>query len=403
MIDLIYDAGTASGCTGKAVTHRDWRNLIKVLAWLASAANLIAPLAIDAQQTDTAKKADSGASVAPISITGSVTTSYVWSTHPLADSVIVGRAYDRRQNSFSLNVMNLTLERVAPTDRVAAGFHAEAWFGQHAEVVKSVGLNLGLDADIWQAYATLNLPVGIPGNYVQFKAGKMATLLGVEVGEDVLNPNFGVSYQDIYLEPFTETGAELDAKLSPRWDAELRVTNGWDQVTDVNKSKTVMARLGLTPDDKTLVALTGYVGPEQVRNDANERTGVNLVASRKITGAAAAQLQLDYGQEDHAAADGGQAKWYAAGVWVTYDVAPTATLALRGDYMNDRDGTRTSDVLGFPSNNGLKVGGATATLNIKRWDHALLRPEIRFDRATLPVFDAHKDQFSVGMALSYIF
>lgn len=63
----------------------------------------------------------------------------------------------------------------------------------------------------------------------------------------------------------------------------------------------------------------------------------------------------------------------------------------------------TSGVLGFPSNNRLEVGGMTATLSIKRWDHALLRPEIRFDRATLPLFDAHKDQFSAGMALSYIF
>ena len=376
---------------------------MKPLMWLASTASLIAPIALNAQQTDTAKKTDSGSAPPPVSITGSVTSSYAWSSHPVGDSVIVGRLYDRHHNSFSLNVVNLALDRGAPTDRVGAGFHAEAWFGQNAELVKSVGLNVGPDADIWQAYATLNLPVGAPGNYLQLKAGKMATLLGVEVGEDVLNPNFGVSYQDIFLEPFTETGAELDAKLNPHWDAELRLSNGWDQVTDVNKSKTIIGRLGLTPDDKTLVAVTGYVGPEQVRNNSNERTGVNLVASRKLTGAAAAQLQLDYGQEDHGAANGGHAKWYAAGLWLTYDVVPAASLALRGDYMNDRDGARTSGVLGFPSNDGLKVGGVTATLNLKYWDHALLRPEIRFDRASLPVFDAHKDQVSLAGAISYVF
>lgn len=376
---------------------------MKALMCLGTAASLIAPLALSAQQSDTPKKADGGAALAPVTITGSVTTGYAWSSHPLGDSVIVGRAYDRHHNSFSLNVVNLTVERVAPSDRVAAGFHAEAWFGQNAEVVKSVGLNLGPDGDIWQVYAVLNLPVGAPGGYLQLKAGKLATLLGVEVGEDVLNPNLGVSYQDIFLEPFTETGAELDAKLSPRWDAELRVSNGWDQVTDLNKSKTVMARLGLTPDDKTLIALTGFVGPEQAQNNSNERAGANLVASRKVTSVATAQLQLDYGQEDHAAANGGQAQWYAAGAWLSYDVAPAATLALRADYMNDRDGARTSGVLGFPANGGLKVGGVTATLNIKRWDHALLRPELRFDRATLPVFDAHRDQFSIGMGLSYIF
>ena len=376
---------------------------MKVLVWLASMASLITPCALGAQQTDTATKTDRASAPPPVTITGSVTTSYVWSTHPLGDSIIVGRAYDRRHNSFSLNVVNLTLDRAAPADRVGAGFHAEAWLGQNAEVVKSVGLVVGRDADIWQAYATLNLPVGASGNYVQLKAGKLATLLGVEVGEDVLNPNLGISYQDIFLEPFTETGAEIDAKLSPRWDAELRVSNGWDQVTDVNESKTITSRLGLTPDDRTLIAASGYVGPEQARNNSNERTGVNLVASRKLTGAATALLQFDYGQEDHAAADGGRAQWTAAGLWLTCDLAPAATLAVRGDYMNDRGGSRTSGVLGFPINDGLEVGGVTGTLNIKYWDHALLRPEVRFDRATLPVFDGHKDELSLGMALSYLF
>jgi len=376
---------------------------MKALVWLASAVSLVTPLAPQAQQTDTAKTADSSATTAPVTITGYVTASYTWDTHPLGDSVIVGRAYDRHHNSFSLDVANVTLDRAAQTDRVSAGFHVEAWFGQIAEVVKSVGLDLGPDADIWQAYATLNLPVGAPGKYLQLKAGKMATLLGVEVGEDVLNPNFGVGYQDIFLEPFTETGAELDAKVSPHWDAELRLSNGWDQVTDVNTSKTVMARLGLTPDDKTLVALTGYVGPEQPHNNSNERSGANLVASRKLTGAATAQLQLDYGREDHAAPNGGQATWYAAGVWFTYDLTAAATLALRGDYMDDRDGARTSGVLGFPANNGIRLGGATATLNIKHWSHALLRPEIRFEHATLPVFGGNTDQFSAGAAISYMF
>jgi len=375
---------------------------MQALVWLATLASLIIPVALIAQQADTSKKADSVVALPPVILTGSVTTSYTWTTHPLGDTTIVGRAYDRRHNSFSLNVVNLTLDRPAPTDRVAAGFHAEAWFGENAAVVQSVGLSIGQDGDIWQAYGVLNLPVS-PSKYLQFRAGKIATLLGIEVGEDVLNPNLGVGYQDIFLEPFTETGVELDVKLSSKWDAELRVSNGWDQVTDVNQSKTIVGRLGLTPDDKTLIALAGYFGPEQPRNNVNERTGLNLAASRKLTSVATVELQLDYGQEAHAAADSGTAKWAAAGMWLMYDIVPAATLALRGDYMNDRDGARTSGVLGFPVNDGQRVGSATATLNVKYWDHALLRPEIRFDRSTLPVFDGHKEQLSFGMGLSYIF
>lgn len=375
---------------------------MKALTWLAASASLIAPLALGAQQIDSTMKMDTGA--AAITISGSATLSYTWANNPL-DTIIVGRAYDRNYNSFSLNVVNLTVEHVAPTDRVSAGFRGELWFGQNAAVVQSIGLDLGPDVTIWQAYAVLNLPWRGPGHYFQLKAGKMATLLGVEVGEDVLNPNLSLGYQDLFLEPFTDTGIELDAKVSSKWDAELRVVNGWDQVTDVNLSKTIVGRVGLTPDDRTLVALTGYFGPEQPGNDANERTGVDLVASRKLDSAATATvfLQLDYGQEADAAFNGGDASWVGAGLWLTYEVAPAATLALRGDYINDREGARTSNVLGLPANTGLKVGSVTATVNIKHWNHALLRPELRFDRASLPVFDSHNSQFSAGIGLSYIY
>jgi hypothetical protein len=369
---------------------------------LPALASLFVPVVLGAQQADSARKADSSAALPPVTITGSATFSYTWADHPV-DTLIVGRAYDRSYNSFTLDVVNLTLERVAPTDRVAAGFRGELWLGRNAGVVQSVGLNLGPDVTIWQGYAVLNLPAGGGGHYVQLKAGKMATLLGVEVGEEVLNPNLGPGNQDLYLEPFTETGVELDVKVRSAWDAELRVVNGWDQVTDVNRSKTIVARLGLTPDDRTLVALAGYAGPEQPENDANVRMGVDLVASRRLTPAATVLMQLDYGREAGAAAGGGDASWVGAGLWITYDVARDATLALRGDYMDDREGARTSGVLGFPPNAGLKVGSVTATLNVRHWEHALLRPEIRFDRASLPVFDAHEHQLSLGMGVSYVY
>ena len=356
-----------------------------------------APPQNSAVASDTATAVTPG----PVAVTGYVTSSFTYSTEA-QDNDIVGRLYNRRHNEFMLNVANLQVERVAATDRIDAGFHFEGFFGQNAAVVKSVGLDLGNNADIWQAYVALNWPLG-PATYLQFKGGKMATLMGVEVGEDVLNPNLDVGWQDILLEPFTETGAELDVKFGPHADAELRVSNGWDQVTDVNTGKTVMARLGLTPDDRTLIALVGYAGPEQAGNAHDKRVGANVILSRKITSAANAWLQLDYGQEQGIAANGEDAKWYAAGVWVTYDFAPAVTLAFRGDYVNDRDGTRSSGVLGFPVNTGQNFGSATATLNIKSWPKALVRPEIRYDHSDLSVFKGKHSQISFGLGYTYIF
>ena len=150
----------------------------------------------------------------------------------------------------------------------------------------------------------------------------------------------------------------------------------------------------------TLLALAGSLGPEQLLNNSSSRAAVNVVASRRIVPAASVVLQLDYGHEDFA---GSKATWGAAGTWLTYDLAPSASLALRADYVNDVNGARTSGVLGFPANTGLIVRSLTSTLNLKYWAHTLVRPELRFDRATLAVFDGSKSQVSYGMALSYIF
>jgi hypothetical protein len=377
---------------------------MKAIFYLACAAGLASASGLRAQRPDSASAADTAARAAvhPVNVTGYVTTSYTYSTNAKHDT-IVGRLYARRQSEFMLNVANVTLERVVATNRMSAGFHFEGWFGQNAAVVKSTGLDLGSNADIWQGFTVLNLPLSGTDRYLQLKAGKMATLMGVEVGEDVLNPNLDVGSQDIFLEPFTETGVELDAKLSSHVDIELRVSNGWDQVTDLNTGKTIMVRLGLTPDDQTLIAFTGYAGPEQSNNTRNQRLGANAVISRKTTSASNVSVQLDYGREDGAGTAGGQAKWYAAGVWVTYDVDPAATLAFRADYMNDREGARTSGVLGFPSNAGQQLGSVTATLNVKSWDHALVRPEIRYDHSSLSVFNASGAQLSVGVGFSYLY
>jgi len=338
----------------------------------------------------------------PVTFSGYVTSSLTSSNHAAASS-IVGRLYGRRQNEFMLNVGNLTVDRAAPTDRFGAGGHVELFVGQDAEVTKSNGLDLGADADIWQAYVTLNLPGRDAAHYAQFKAGKMATLMGVEVGEDVQNANLEVGSQDVLLEPFTETGAEVDGHFGANVDAELRVSNGWDQVTDVNTAKTVMARLGLAPDANSLIAIVGYTGAERPDSNGPKRSGVNVVLSRKLGSAASLAVQVDYGREAGLAADGGAAIWRAAGVWASIAIVPCATLALRGDYLDDRDGARTSGVLGLPVNGGQKLTSLTATLNIKRWRQAMLRPEVRYDHSTIAVFDGFHDQLSFALGTSVLF
>ena len=210
------------------------------------------------QVADSAATADTAAAKVPTSepaprkvlgISGYVTGSYTYSNGSVGSS-IVGRFYDRLQNQSVFNAAKVALDLAPATDKLDAGFRADFLFGQNAAVTKSLGLNLGENADLIQGYAVLNLPLAGEGKYVQFRVGKMATLMGLEVIEDVVNPNLSVANQFVYLENFTNTGLRVDVKPSAAVDFQLAVFNGWDVVEDNNTRKSFMGRVGIaaTPD-----------------------------------------------------------------------------------------------------------------------------------------------------------
>jgi hypothetical protein len=177
-------------------------------------------------------------------------------------------------------------------------------------------------------------------------------------------------------------------------------------VQDNNNRKSFMGRLGIYPDDKSSISLVGYLGPEQAVDSTADRYGINVVLNRKIGGTTSLWLQGDYGREQANAAlpdPTKDAQWWAVGGWLTHDFTSAFGLALRADYFDDRDGARTSGVLNFPSNAGLKVGSGTLTANIRAWPQVLVRPEVRYDRSDLAAFNGKKDQTTFSLSAAYLY
>jgi len=346
--------------------------------------------------------------IAGFKLTGFAAGSYAYSGHSLADTAIVGRLYDRFQNRFTLNALAAVLDKPYDPAKFSAGFHTELLVGQDATVIQSNGLFAGaatpIPIDVPHLYVTLNVPTA-SGNGLQFKVGRIPTLLGLEVIETYANPNWSEGNQFIYVENFTGTGVSVETKFNDHVDAQFRVINGWDQVADNNTHKSLMGRVGLYPDALTSIGLVGFWGPEEAVSNTANRYGVEGLLWRKL-GKAAVWVQGDYGQEqaNAALADPTQdAKWWALGVWVTNDFSSTVGLALRGDYVNDQNGARTSGVLGFSPNTGQKFGSGTATLNIRAWPNAVVRPELRYDRSTLQAFAGKKDQVTFALGVAYLY
>ena len=341
--------------------------------------------------------------LAGFKLSGFAEASYAYSGRSSGDT-IVGRLYDRLQSRFMLNALAVVLDRPYDPAKFSAGFHTELLFGQNATLIQSAGFDLGPQGDIPHLYVTLNVPTA-SGNGLQFKVGRIPTLMGLEVIEAVANPNWSEGNQFIYVENFTGLGVSVETKFNNYVDAQFRVINGWDQVHDNNTHKSLMGRVGLYPDALTSIGIVGFWGPEEPDNNTANRYGVEGLIWRKV-GKSAVWLQGDYGREQANAAlpvPTKDAQWWAAGAWVTYDFSSSLGLALRGDYVNDKDGARTSGLYGFLPNAGQKFGSGTATLNIRAWPSAVVRPEVRYDRSTLAAFDGKKDQVTVALAVAYLY
>jgi len=346
--------------------------------------------------------------LAGFKLSGFAEASYAYSGRSLGDTAIVGRLYDRLQNRFALNALAVVLDRPYDPAKFSAGFHTELLVGQDATVIQSNGLFAGaatpVPVDVPHLYVTLNVPTA-SGNGLQLKVGRIPTLLGLEVIETYANPNWSEGNQFVYVENFTALGVSVETKFSSHLDAQFRVINGWDQVSDNNGRKSLMGRVGIYPDAATSLGIVGFWGPEEAGINGANRYGVEGLLWRKL-GKAAVWVQGDYGKEQANAAlpnPTQDAQWVALGGWVTYDFSSAVGLALRGDYVNDQDGARTSGVFGFPANAGQKFGSGTATLNIRAWPDAVVRPELRYDRSTLAAFAGKKDQVTFALAVAYLY
>jgi len=64
------------------------------------------------------------------------------------------------------------------------------------------------------------------------QGGTHAHAARAELIETAGNPNWSEGNQFIYVENFTAVGVSVETKLNRHLDVQLRVINGWDQVSD---------------------------------------------------------------------------------------------------------------------------------------------------------------------------
>ena len=366
------------------------RNSAHRAALVAAAALFPHTLASQAASTS-----DSAARATRIALSGYVEASYAASS---TRDTMVGRLFDRHANQFTLNALKIGAELPAPSDRFGTGARIDVLFGQNATLVQSNGLSLGPSGDITQLYLAATVPV-TSRRPIRIRAGKLASLMGLEVIESVANPNFSEGNQFNFAENFTATGVEASYQLAPRLEAQVQLVNGWDVVVDNNAAKTVFARVTFSGPGRGGVAVLGYTGAEQSAGTAR-RAGGQILAHQQV-GGITVWAQGDVGREEANSTlpdSSAAARWSGAGLWIDARLSRKVRVAVRGDYFDDEKGARTSSAFGLTGAPTHRITSGTVTASVGEGKF-LLRSELRWDRSNLRPFDGRAEQTSVALAV----
>ena len=352
---------------------------MRALRILAAGAALVLPRLLAAQTP--ASSADSARPV--IEFHGLVSTSFSYNLNEPPSRTNQFRVFDYDDDAFRIDEVELAVLRPA----AAAGdfgFRVDFTAGALSRVVASRGLfrdttGEGQDIDVHQAFVSYVAPVG---GGLRLDAGKFVTGLGYEVieGYDGWNDNASHSFLFGYAIPFTHTGVRASYAFSPVVSTMLMVANGWDDVQDNNRGKTVHLQLGVTPSARLSFYLNGIAGPEQNNDDVHFRDVLDVDATWKATAHLSAGFNGDWGRETNAAPLGRMAVWRGAALYL--GLTPNAWFGLhaRTEVFDDRDGARTGTAQ--------TLWEVTLTPEIRLGPSVVVRSDLRLDRSDRRVFES---------------
>ena len=351
-----------------------------------------------------------------VMLSGFVTSSFFHDTTDPAGGHIPGYLWNTQNNSFSLNLIKVTLaspDVQRSGDKFDVGYRASLMFGQDAPFLNSGFGNRALgSAYIREGYVDMNVPIGTG---LDVRMGELISLLNYESGDGgAANNNFSQGNQWFLTGNPPDAGIQLGYTLTDWLDVKLRVQNGlYTGPVDVNSSKTVMGAIDLKPTDKIWINFIGFGGREDLPF-VQSVWGASMLGGWQATDPLSFGTELDYFRFKNPLNPGGatDSPVWSAGLWSNYDFTKKVGLALRTDFVSDRDGIDASATgvgapLGFlnPLGTGQDLTSITLTLNYKPLPNLKLQPEIRFDHTSWSggFVKGKQDRVIFGAGASYLF
>lgn len=307
----------------------------------------------------------------PLSISGMVDVNFSKNFNNPASHINDYRNFDIYENQFNLNFAKLVLQKSASP----VGFRIDLGFGQTMDIVNS-DASLGGEKslrNVEDAYLTAVVPWG---NGLTINAGKLVTHMGGEVIETSGNINYSRSILFAYAIPFYHLGISVNYPFSDEFNATLYLYNGWNNIVDNNKGKTLGAEISWSPTP-SFTFIENWIGGPEETNSTKKRNVFDTIINYQAADALFFTINADYGEE--ALAPNGTAVWKGAAITGKYSIDKKSYLGLRAEVYNDQNGFTTGLIQDLKE--------ITITYQYSFTDDLFTRIEFRRDWSNLSAFE----------------
>ncbi len=199
--------------------------------------------------------------------------------------------------------------------------------------------------------------------------------IGLESWSSSDNPTYTRSLVADYT-PYYLSGAKLTWQATPKLTAQLHLTNGWQNISENNRSKAVGARLDYAVSPALTVSYANFFGNERPSGARNVLRSFNQVMAKgTLASGTQWQGQADVGKQ-------GDSDWYGLVAILRQPITPRVALIGRVERYSDPDQViiGTGEAPGFVGNGG-SVGIDVLIDAGVRW-----RSELRSIRTTAPLY-----------------
>jgi hypothetical protein len=296
------------------------------------------------------------------------------------------RGFDNRSRTFTLSnvVLDGKGERGPVSARVALqiGHTPSTYYLAEPSLGGTASVN-ATSSELWKYVQTATVAVKAPREFV-VEAGLFPSPIGPEVIPVKDNWNWSRSTLFFGL-PFYHTGATVSRALGCGWTGKLHIYNGWNSVTDNNRTPSIAVSASYANGD-SLAQVLYFGGVERPANALEGQPWRHLVDAYVQHPLTTRLTVLAHGDAGTERGRLGRSWWLAGALSAKVTLSSKLYAALRADAFRES----------VPSEGGIDaapifwptawIGSGTATLAYQPYPNVSARLEYRHDQAASDVY-----------------